>query len=71
MKLDDIKELIYESLEEPVCELGCAGPPECKIAGCSSEGKHDTGLSMCAGEIYIEIDDKVFQVSVKQIPKMP
>lgn len=71
MNLEDVKELVFESLSDPVCELGCAGPPECKIEGCKSQGKHDTGLSMFQGEIYIEIDDKVFQVSIKQIPKMP
>lgn len=71
MELDQVKKLVYDSLEDPICQLGCAGPPQCKFEDCAGTGEHDTGLSMCKGEIYIEIDDKVFQVSVKQISEMP
>lgn len=66
MTLDEVRELVYNWLEEPVGEMGCAGPPECKLADCKSEGKHDTGLGMFQGVIELFIDDKVFNITITE-----
>ena len=54
--VEGFKAFLFDLLEEPVGELGCAGPPEC--ATCPG-GVHDTGLGMFSGVIEVEISDTI------------
>jgi len=58
---ESLRDLIFDLLETPICELGCAGPPEC--ATCPG-GVHDTGLGMFSGVIEVEIDDQIYEIRV-------
>ena len=55
MDVHQVRDLVLNSLEEPVGKLGCA------ICG-----QHDTFLSMSAGVITIEIDGREFEVCVTE-----
>jgi hypothetical protein len=44
-----------------VFELGCAGPPECKLC---PGGEHNTGLGMFSNVIKVTIDDRVYEIQV-------
>jgi hypothetical protein len=59
--LEGFKDWLYDLLEQPVGELGCAGPPEC--AACPG-GVHDTGLGTFSGVIEVMIDDQEYELRV-------
>lgn len=63
--LERFKAWLYDLLEEPVAELGCAGPPEC--ATCPG-GVHHTGLGMFQGVIEVTIDDQEYELRVTKQP---
>ena len=63
--LEGFKAWLYDLLEKPVGELGCAGPPEC--ATCPG-GVHDTGLGMFSGVIEVTIDDHEYEIRVTKLP---
>ena len=67
MNINELRDLVFESLAEPICQLGCAGPPTCKQEGCDSKGQHDTGLSMVRGVVYVEIDDARYRIDVSKV----
>lgn len=62
---EDLRDLIFESLVEPIAELGCIGPPKCKQPDCKG-GQHSTGLGMFEGVIEVEIDDDVFEINISK-----
>ena len=64
MNNDDLRNLIFDLLSEPIGHMGCAGPPTCGLPGCKSTGEHDTGLSMASGVIEVTIDDQEFEIRV-------
>ena len=64
MDIHALRDFIFERLADPIAELGCAGPPECRFLDCGSKGEHDTGLSMMAGVIEVMIDDQEYEIRV-------
>jgi len=65
MNLEQVEQLVFDSLAETLAELGCAGPPTCKLEGCKSKGKHDTGCGISKGVIEIMIDGQEYDILVK------
>lgn len=63
--LKGFKAWLYDLLEEPIGELGCAGPPECSTC---PGGVHDTGLGMYSGVIEVTIDDQEYEIRVSKLP---
>ena len=59
--LESMRMLIFDALEEPIGDLGCAGPPECTTC---PGGVHDTGLGMFSGVIEVEIDEETYEIRV-------
>ena len=50
-------------LEEPIGELGCAGPPDCKTC---PGGVHSTGLGTISGVIEVSIDTKIYRLRIEE-----
>jgi len=67
VNVDDVRELVFEALAEPIARLGCAGPPTCEHSDCEG-GKHDTGLGMFEGVIEVTIDDQEYEIRVVKTP---
>lgn len=65
MNIDDVRELVFDALAEPVGQLGCAGPPACKQPYCKG-GEHDTGLGVFEGVIEVEIDGDTFEIRISK-----
>lgn len=65
----ELANLIFERLAEPIGEMGCAGPPDCKLPGCKSAGEHDTFLSIINGVVEVQIDDLEFEIHVRKLPR--
>ena len=65
MILEQLEQLVFDSLAETLAKLGCAGPPECKMEGCESRGEHETELSMVNGVITVGIDNLEYEVRIK------
>ncbi len=61
--VDSLRMLIFDAIDEPIGELGCAGPPECTTC---PGGVHDTGLGMFQGVIEVEIDEKTYEIRVSE-----
>ena len=68
MNVDDVRELVFKALAEPIAHLGCAGPPECELEGCTSTGDHDTFLAMRQDVIEVTIDDQEYEIRVVKTP---
>lgn len=66
VNVEQLRDFVYDCLEEPLAQMGCAGPPECEIEGCTSKGEHDTGLAMFQGVIEVAIDDKTFLIRIEE-----
>jgi hypothetical protein len=64
MNQEQVEQLVFDSLAETLAQLGCAGPPECKMEACDSKGEHETELSMCCGVITVGIDNLEYEVRI-------
>ena len=61
--LEGFQDWLFELLDKPVGELGCAGPPDCKTC---PGGEHDTGLGMFQRVIEVEIDEWAYEIHIKR-----
>ena len=59
--VEGFRDFLYDLLEEPIGELGCAGPPVCTMC---PGGAHDTGLGTFSGVIEVTIDDQEYEILV-------